>query len=53
MSRKVAGLDAEGVGARVAEHVLELGVPGHGVGVRLLVDQLLVAEIVHLQNKNQ
>ena len=29
MSRKVAGFDPEGVGARVAEHVLELSVPGH------------------------
>ena len=34
--REVARLDAERVAAAVAQHVLRLGVPGHGVGVRLL-----------------
>jgi hypothetical protein len=48
MCRKVSGLDAEHVGARVAQHVLELSVPSHRVGVRLLVHELLVAQIVHL-----
>jgi hypothetical protein len=42
VSRKIAGLDAEGVGAREAKHILELSVPRNGVGVRFLIDELLV-----------
>ena len=49
VSRKIAGLDAEGVGAREAEHVLELSVPRNGVGVRFLVNKLLVVQVINLE----
>ena len=36
VGREVAGFDAENISTRVAEHLLALGVPSHGIGVWLL-----------------
>ena len=51
VSREVSSFDTQSVGSRETEHVLELSVPRNRIGIRLLIDQLLVVQIINLEFK--